>query len=334
MNMLQDSKSVNSPDDKKKPKTPLRKDELEKIAQELKKKLARASVAAKQLLGSGRSGPPDSPVSLTLFPKSSPLKNYYMWKRQIASSGASLGLLPNLISPQHAPLASLPTGETDDEQSPTKKRRAEPQMVLRELPRPLTPGKSAVPAENSQGSPDAAAVPQVKVTTPTLAKKQLNLLKTPTQPRRESFSGGGADTEGADLLMYLATSPSPAKPFATPRAATASQAPQSKPGQFVAPMTPKRAGTTLAKTPQNRFTPALYGNVVPGSALPLAGLALTPAGFNMSDYVNFFTPSPSGSAAARNLMKTPDFHNAALLLKLVDGKMINFDKVGLFGPKE
>lgn len=334
--MLQDSKSVNSPDDKKKPKTPLRKDELEKIAQELKKKLARASVAAKQLLGSGRSGPPDSPVSLTLFPKSSPLKNYYMWKRQIASSGASLGLLPNLISPQHAPLASLPTGETDDEQSPTKKRRAEPQMVLRELPRPLTPGKSAVAAENSLGSPDAAAVPQVKVTTPTLAKKQLNLLKTPTQPRRESFGGGGngADTEGADLLMYLATSPSPAKPFATPRATTASQAPQSKPGQFVAPMTPKRAGTTLAKTPQNRFTPALYGNVVPGSALPLAGLALTPAGFNMSDYVNFFTPSPSGSAAARNLMKTPDFHNAALLLKLVDGKMINFDKVGLFGPKE
>lgn len=324
---LQDSKRVNAPDDKKKPKTPLRKDELEKIAAELKKKLARASVAAKQLRA-GRSGP-ESPVLQTLFPKSSPLKNYYMWKRQIALSG-TLGLLPNLRSPPAA-LDSLPLRDTDDDaELPTKRRRPEPQMVLRELPRPRTPVDTAndpvAVASAASGSGPTSAGP-ITATTPTLARKQLNLLKTPTQPLRDDSARYG-DTEGADLLMHLATSPSPAKPFTTPRAATAPLL--TKTAQFVAPMTPKRTGISLARTPQNRFTPAVFGNVVPGSALPLAGLALTPAGFNMSDYVNFFTPSPSGSAA-RNLLKTPDFHGAS---KLVDGKMINFDKVGLFGPKE
>lgn len=319
-NALQDSKRVNAPDDKKKPKTPLRKDELEKIAAELKKKLARASVTAKQLRAT-RSGP-ESPVLQTLFPKSSPLKNYYMWKRQIALAG-TLGLLPNLRSPP-AGLASLPLRDTDDDaELPTKRRRPEPQMVLRELPRPRTPGDGASPPA---AAPKPATTPK-SATTPTLARRQLNLLKTPTQPARDDSARYG-DAEGVDLLMHLATSPSPARPFTTLRAATAPSL--AKPAQFVAPMTPKRPGVSLARTPQNRFTPAVYGNVVPGSALPLAGLALTPAGFNMSDYVNFFTPSPSASAA-RALLKTPDFHGAG---KLVDGKMINFDKVGLFGPKE
>lgn len=327
-NALQDSKRVNAPDDKKKPKTPLRKDELEKIAAELKKKLARASVAAKQL----RAGrlTPESPVLQTLFPKTSPLKNYYMWKRQIALSGA-LGLLPNLQSP--GALASLPIrGADDDTELPTKRRRPEPQMVLREISRPRTPVDSAADTSAGAGSTSRAsdsvtssAEPKT-ATTPTLARKQLDLLKTPTQPLRDD-STRYVDTEGADLLMHLATSPLPAKPFATPRASTAPQ--MTKTTHFVAPMTPKRTGVSLARTPQNRFTPALLG-VPPGSALPLMGLALTPAGFNMSDYVNFFTPSPSGSAA-RNLMKAPEFHGPA---KLVDGKMINFDKVGLFGPKE
>lgn len=321
-NTLQDSKRVNAPDGKKKPKTPLRKDELEKIAAELKKKLARASVTAKQLRATHTG--PDSPVLQLLFPKSSPLKNYYMWKRQIALSGA-LGLLPNLRSPPAA-LASLPLRASEDDQElPTKRRRPEPQMVLREIPRPRTPvDDTADLAPTSATSVTSATSNTAKsATTPTLARKQLNLLKTPTQPGRDASYG---DTEGADLLMHLATSPSPAKPFTTPRAATA---PTIK-TTFVAPMTPKRTGVSLAKTPQNRFTPAVYGNAVPGSALPLAGLALTPAGFNMSDYVNFFTPLPSGSAA-RNLLKTPDFHGAT---KPVDGQMINFDKVGLFGPKE
>ncbi|KAM9902104.1 hypothetical protein OXX69_008460, partial [Metschnikowia pulcherrima] len=98
--------------------------------------------------------------------------------------------------------------------------------------------------------------------------------------------------------------------------------------------TPKRPMTSTAKTPQNRLTP--YGLAVPGSALPSAGLALTPAGFNMNDYVNFFTPSPGTAAhghTGRTLLKTPDFHGQIQngTHTSVDGKMINFDKPELFG---
>ena len=67
---------------------------------------------------------------------------------------------------------------------------------------------------------------------------------------------------------------------------------------------------------------------------------LTPAGFNMSDYFNFFTPLPGSGSLGHNLnknfMKTPDFNGVHANSNLnpkqkVDGKMINFDKVGLFG---
>ena len=61
-----------------------------------------------------------------------------------------------------------------------------------------------------------------KTTTPTMAKRELSsqsstsssaqnaLLKTPKQ---NSNGNGYNDAEGADLLMYLATSPSPARPY-------------------------------------------------------------------------------------------------------------------------
>lgn len=366
MNTLKDSKAVNSPDPdmtkKDKPRTPLRKDELEKIARELKKKLQKASVAAKQLIllasALNLRNLPESPALQTAMPKLSPLKNYYMWKRQIAAGSPGVGLLPNLFSPGKSPTLTKPLiflsssplrrkSESEEEpDSPIKRRRAEsgavrePQMILEEIP--STPPKNLaalhpLPVLTS----NAKAAGQ---TTPTLPKRQPNLLKTPTQ-RRDGFN----DEEGADLLMYLATSPSPAKPYATPRATSApggNSAPvttmgkPSSAGQFLAPappQTPKRAMFSSAKTPQNRLTPSFHSLVVPGSALPSAGLALTPAGFSMSDYVNFFTPSPSavGSAHAnanKSFLKTPDFQGH-VTSKPVDGKMINFDKVGLFGPQ-
>lgn len=418
MNTLKDSKSVNSPDPDMsaatttksdatpqstcKPKTPLKKDELEKIAKELKMKLSKASVAAKQLLTSSSSSnshalPPGSPLVLISPPKSSPLKNYYMWKRQIAAGNTpSLTLLPNLYSPDRklptltkpsvllssSPLKSIAEGSgsrtrkssidtevgADLNDSPIKRRRAdsgavlrvEPQMVLEEMPATHSPMKNALhpspvltsASQNSRHKTEISLQPKAQ-TTPTMPKKQLSnqtsLLKTPTQSGRDHYN----DEEGADLLMYLATSPSPAKPYGnTPRASSApngtsllSSQVMGKPSSlFIAPplpLTPKRPMFSTAKTPQSRLTPCVYGNLaVPGSALPSAGLALTPAGFNMSDYVNFFTPSPNAAAsqgsanANKSFLKTPDFHGLAQPngpKTPVDGKMINFDKVGLFG---
>lgn len=382
-------------------KPQLKKDDLEKIAKELKQKLSKASVTAKQLMSSSavsKAQPPDSPVSQTSLPKLSPLKSYYMWKRQMANGRSpNVTLSPSLVSPDgRLPtltkpsvfLASLPTrgprkastsSVTDDEpnDSPIKRRRATsgaairnpaPHMVLKEINGgPATP--SDAPSKALNPSPVLTSNPlkgntvsqQNPQTTPTLAKKLLSsqsqsaLLKTPTQSRRASVYN---DDEGADLLMYLATSPSPAKPAYsnTPRASTAPNGsanhnflmakPTSTGALFISPpppLTPKRPLHSTARTPQNRLTPSfglLGGAGVPGSALPSAGLALTPAGFNMGDYVNFFTPSPGGAQsgqvhqlANRNLLRTPDFVGLMQQKTRVDGKMINFDKVGLFGSQ-
>lgn len=393
-----------SPQSARKPKTPLKKGDLEKIAKELKMKLSKASVTAKQLLTASAAStshglPPGSPLTLMSPPKSSPLKNYYMWKRQIAAGNTpALTLLPNLYSPDRklptltkpsvflssSPLKSIAGSglatktrkssvdthsAADLNDSPIKRRRAdsgavlrvEPHMVLEEMPGTsgyASPTKSSlhpspVLTANGLNTRQELALKNAQ-TTPTMSKTQLsshsNLLKTPTQPSRDNYN----DLEGADLLMYLATSPSPAKPYGnTPRASSApnggtlsSSSAMPKPASgnlFIAPpppLTPKRPMFSNAKTPQSRLTPSVYGNLaIPGSALPSAGLALTPAGFNMSDYVNFFTPSPGGavsqgSAINKSFLKTPDFHGLVqtnIQKTPVDGKMINFDKVGLFG---
>lgn len=241
------------------------------------------------------------------------------------------------------------------------------------------------------------------------------LLRTPTQPSVAALhaaasgnamvggNGPQTDNEGADLLMYLATSPSPAKAAptisflgATPRSNQQTNSNSSKSNNtttstitnatnnnFIAPappLTPKRPIITTARTPQNRLTPlvnlnsatgggagvgggvggggggGVNGNGGPpgatggagGGGLPSSGLMLTPAGFNMSDYFNFFTPLPGGGSLGHNLsnkfLKTPDLHNHLLsqgnsslnqvARQKVDGKMINFDKVGLFGGND
>lgn len=373
-----------------KPKSPLKKEELEKIAKQLKNRLSKASITAKQSL---------SPTSVKTKPsiiKSSPLKSYMLKNLDSPNSNGNVTLSssPNGLysptgkSPTHMNtsssmlLASSPLrGEQtkNEMESPSKKRKllgkdnkSQPQMILQQIHPPLTPPKMG--AEGLKPSPSLKSKlvlenkDKSNQTTPELQKRQLHvpnqqqLLKTPTSTGAHSRGNGNYnDEEGADLLMYLATSPSPAKPMFSTSSNTGNSNNQnasatSRPasvnlnsissgnslGSFIAPpppLTPKRPLINSAKTPQNRLTPSvnLFNNLnsVAGSALPSSGLALTPAGFNMSDYVNFFTPSPGGinmQNSTKNFLKTPDING---LLnngqkQRIDGKMINFDKV-MFG---
>lgn len=203
-----------------------------------------------------------------------------------------------------------------------------------------------------------AAISGKSSTTPTLSKKQLanQAFATPTQPGRSEGRSEGTLEEGADLLMYLATSPSPARPLGTtPRAVTAPShhsvfSAWSKPSgagnQFLAPqapITPKKPLNGNDRTPHRRFSPSIGGLL--GGNLPSEGVSLTPADFNMNDYINFFTPSPAmaatihtGSMTGKNLMQTPNIPglmlNAASQPTSVDAKMINFDGTELFSKLE
>lgn len=246
-------------------------------------------------------------------------------------------------------------------ESPTKKKgkQGNPQMILQQVQPPSSPPKfgittALVPENKSNrisinGPSSPLSVQSQRTTmvptTPTLSKNTLSsgnqgnsslaasrtnaLLKTPTQGRGSSHGNGYNDDEGADLLMYLATSPSPAKPFMqpnTPRANMGSgssgaiknngshQSSSSGANTFLAPppLTPKRhmgfSNGLNARTPQNRMTPAI--NLLLNVNIPPSGVTSTPAGFNMNDYVNFLTPSPGVSLSSRmNPAKTPDFNS-------------------------
>lgn len=307
-----------------KPKTPLKKEELEAIAKELKKKLSRALVAAKSHSPTLRKLPLKQahaairkPSSPTLLPLYSPHKS--PTKKKTLMLSVYLLLLPL---------------KTATHELPTKRMVLEPAQTLpvRRL-KPLLEDKPlrATPLLLLQALALLAlalalllSLVRPPVTTPKQQRREIVLT-----PNRHHYD------EGADLLMYLATSPSPAKPYTqlvlpngpiptshplaaatgqppTPGAlvsfgAPLSKVPKSKSDTFVAPappMTPKRApGAGVTKTPQNRLTPSLL------SALPSLGLTLTPTGFNMNDYVNFFTPLPGGEMLTKNLLKTPDFNN-------------------------
>lgn len=366
------------------PKTALKKEELEQIAMRLKKKLSRASATAKKSL---------SPTNIRVgVPRTSPMKKFRsrvnsdasLYDSSLLSSSPTQLYSPNGRSPTHMRtpaavyLSSSPLKNLNAEaETRSDSRRASqdsntkgedlPQMVLQKVDEsPTTPTKSG-PKSLKPSPPLTGAGEQ---TTPTPQKRQLTgngsatpnpLLKTPTQSR-PSTNNSYNDKEGADLLMYLATSPSPAKPQTanTPRSSgenmptlssyhthlsTLSAHHRSTPSNSLAtfmappvPLTPKRHITTEAKTPQNRLTPSanLFNAMGNGNLLPSSGLVLTPAGFNMNDYVNFFTPSPdaanlnTSSNFTRNLLKTPDLNSVASAKQSVDGKMINFDKEGLF----
>lgn len=124
---------------------------------------------------------------------------------------------------------------------------------------------------------------------PAVLNRQQKLLSTPDHQKHHD--------EGADLLMFLATSPSPVQykqPPSTPSRSIASKLTQTSSIQ--------RLGNSLSN---NQII-----NATPGT--PMRNLLKTP-GFNMNDYVNIFTPSPG------HLAKTPEQFS-----KDVNGKLIKF----------
>ncbi|EGW30478.1 uncharacterized protein SPAPADRAFT_63301 [Spathaspora passalidarum NRRL Y-27907] len=411
-------------------KTPLKKEELEKIARELKKKLSKASITAKQSLSPtnirttpqsklNRSSPLKKIMSSTTkeispirenFPSSSPITYNSLNNSTVSNLYSPTGRSPTHIkTPAAMYLASSPLKHTNGDaigldDSPLKRRKKSSpsvKMVLQEIsPKEASIQHALKPSlDMTNNKEDAEQTGNPGTTTPTLSKQELyNGLKTPTQ-RHQMLSRNGTDAvshqqqqqqhqqqqqgqqgqhpqqpgayndaEGADLLMYLATSPSPAKPYfqsnalSTPRTSMQRQVQPTQPPQFLAPLPPASAASTISNsstappppvtpkrtaninrdTPSSRLTPGGFLSAMSGGqglGLPSQGLTLTPTGFNMNDYVNFFTPSP-GSAAARNLLRTPDFNNLINggngtpgMRGKIEGKMLNFNKV-LFRDKE
>ena len=369
-------------------KTPLKKEELEKIAQQLKKKLSKASITAKQSLS-----PTNMKTMAPNVPKSSPLRGYINANSQRNRDAphnhdSFLSSSPNIYSPNgksptrvktaaatflsSSPLKNIASGDNDElNDSPTKKRRTSfspSKMVLAELTPPSGNGEQQ--RQSLKPSLDMS-------TTPSRQQSRRDSITTKLKDNEGDFDVAktpAPDTEGADLLIYLATSPSPAKTYkpkvsinappshSSPKESSSvhqqSQAPQGQPLQqqqpfpqqssstFAVPqppVTPKRV-TALhhqhTRSPLNRLTPFLSNF---SSNLPSSGLTLTPSGFNMNDYVNFFTPSPGNAMNNKNLLKTPDFNNllngsvngagtnSALgqtpLGKRLDAKMMNLNKV-------
>ena len=372
---------------KEKPKTPLKKEELEQIAKQLKKKLSKASVTAKKTLspvnmrnrmGGTFSSPLKSSLSssspLTASHTFSPNSIPYSPRRRSPTQRKTLAVSYLSSSPfKNGPEDNSPEDSPSNRrtQEKARKRRGseeEPRMILEHVESPLTPPgkdhslalKLSPPMSNSRHQ-----------RTPVLSRKQILggtpniLLKTPTQSR--PASNGYNDEEGADLLMYLATSPSPAKPRSgTPkwtserhnlptsgstvnlksRPNTTSSGQSSDPNFTVPaiPLTPKRYINNSSRTPRSRLTPSSHffnSMISPGGGLPSSGLTLTPAGFNLNDYVDFFTPSPgnggtgnglTNTGGSKSFLRTPDFNAGVSSNKQkVDGRMINFDKLGFFG---
>lgn len=385
-------------------KTPLKKEELEKIARQLKKKLSKASITAKQSLS-----PTNMKTMAPNVPKSSPLRGYINanshQNRDTHANDSFLSSSPNIYSPNgkspthiktaaatflsSSPLKNIANGDNDElNDSPTKRRRTDlspSKMVLAELT-PSGNGNASGNGEQQQQQKHGLKPSLDMSTTPTRQSSRRDSITSKQRDNEAEFDVAktpAPDTEGADLLIYLATSPSPAKTYkpkvsinlppshsnskdASDTSSTLQQQTQTHPSaqqqlqlqqppQLSAstfavpqpPVTPKRVTSQHhqhTRTPLNRLTP-FFNNL--SSNLPSSGLTLTPSGFNMNDYVNFFTPSPGNAMNNKNILKTPDFNNLmngsasgtgagaganssmgqTPLSKRLDGKIMNFNKV-------
>ncbi|KAH3680654.1 hypothetical protein WICMUC_000211 [Wickerhamomyces mucosus] len=100
-----------------------------------------------------------------------------------------------------------------------------------------------------------------------------NLLSTP----KRSIITSDLNDEGADLLMFLATSPSPIQYSKTP------STPSTK-----SKLTNGNIGNNNNNSSNNSKINLIHNQ----PSTPMRNLLKTP-GFNMNDYVNLFTPSPS-----------------------------------------
>lgn len=144
--------------------------------------------------------------------------------------------------------------------------------------------------------PKTPPLKAAKLPTPLLSTPKSHTareFKTPNTKKMPSRLANGDVDEGADLLMFLATSPSPAT---------------HKERDYKMPLTPKHVSNHL--TVPSGTPPASNAHNIrmntPGRLHPK-----TP-NFSMSDYVNFFTPSPRYS-------KPPD-------TGYLGGRTLNFDK--------
>ncbi|KAK9479863.1 hypothetical protein V1514DRAFT_238398 [Lipomyces japonicus] len=198
-----------------------------------------------------------SPINMRLS-QSSPV--YPGVSHQTYPSVYSQGLAPS-FSP---PLQRLPNG------SPSKQRQTK------------TGPKSQLKQHRKNRSSVASAKSAVS-TTSTISISEVNHSSPPrTPPRRiEPFSSGISKTgeEGADLLMFLATSPSPAQ-----RSSFNS--------------TPIHHQTSISSYPPSSIiaqTPPMHERTSSNFSFgtPLLAPQTPSQGFNFSDYVNIFTPSPA-----------------------------------------
>lgn len=142
----------------------------------------------------------------------------------------------------------------------------------------------------------------------------------------------------ADLLMYLATSPPSIQYDISPSQKLSFTLSQCSTGKSLKSpfsdlmISPRTMGSqndclslnlssNILKIPDSPFTPMLSSSLFPKTPkiiLPTiknisnnkqssSCLTLTPNGFDMSKYLNLFTPSPNGVSINKFILKTPDF---------------------------
>lgn len=191
------------------------------------------------------------------------------------------------LSKQKSLESLIDANKTEDESSPIRNQLPPSSPLYEEFQIPIIP----------------KTPPQQKITLNTdiynsssTNKTQLHL-SSPAKPQQGSGTGVGSamsnhlstpkrgnnnhQDEGADLLMFLATSPSPIQYKNYPSTPSRALQPSSNTNSNQKLQVPKDQGSA------HKFaTPA-----TPKRSLNLNNLMKTP-GFNMNDYVNLFSPSP------------------------------------------
>lgn len=188
------------------------------------------------------------------------------------------------LSKQKSLDSLIDANKTEDESSPIRNQLPPSSPLYEEFQIPIIP----------------KTPPQQKITLNTdiynsssTNKTQLHL-SSPARPQQTNGGGGigsavsnhlstpkrgNHQDEGADLLMFLATSPSPIQYKNYPSTPSRALQPSSNPNSNQKLQVPKDSNHKFA-------TPA-----TPKRSLNLNNLMKTP-GFNMNDYVNLFSPSP------------------------------------------
>lgn len=307
----------------------LKRAELARISRQLKTRLSQTNLKARlkekkshEQLHSGKSAIPSSMSSGSLSSKdfqslptvaatSMPSQASFSQLMAAPTTGMSQGKPPSKLQKKRSS-ESLDAGRTDDESESPLKRAAISQY----------PPSSPLYEETSSSVPSVPKTPpQQKISlntdiynTASTNKTQIHF-SSPAQPQQSTAVASSAmqkavlstpkqpRDEGADLLMFLATSPSPVQ--------------YKNHNNTNIPSTPARSIKHSLQAASSQTRPTT-GNALQNSN----SLGLTPGtpknrflktpGFNMNDYVNLFTPSPA-------ITRTP-----GEMSKDVNGKLIKF----------